>query len=144
VLGVSGSDAGITGGADIGSGVIVTGFLITRFFATAFFGAALTAFLTAFDLTAFTLTDFDLAFALVFAFVLGFDFVFATTCLLVFLATPFFAAVFLAFATGRFFDLLFFAMITHLLEIVRTRSESSPEKVRCHLCMMLESVTRIQ
>jgi hypothetical protein len=35
----------------------------------------------------------------------------------------------LAFATGRFLDLLFFAMITLLLEIVRTRCESSPEKV---------------
>jgi hypothetical protein len=40
----------------------------------------------------------------------------------------------LALATTRFFDLLFFAMITLLLEIVRTRCESSPEKVRCHLC----------
>ena len=49
----------------------------------------------------------------------------------------------LAFATDRFFDLLFFAMVTLLLEIVRTRCESSPEKVRCHLCMRLESVTWI-
>jgi hypothetical protein len=49
----------------------------------------------------------------------------------------------LAFATGRFFDLLFFAMVTLLLEIVRTRCESSPEKVCCHLCVTLESVTRI-
>jgi hypothetical protein len=49
----------------------------------------------------------------------------------------------LAFAAGRFFDLLFFAMVTLLLEIVRTRSESSPEKVCCHLCVVLESVTRI-
>jgi hypothetical protein len=45
----------------------------------------------------------------------------------------------LALATGRFdlrfFDLLFFAMITLLLNIVRTRRESSPEKVCCHLCV---------
>jgi hypothetical protein len=49
----------------------------------------------------------------------------------------------LAFATGRFFDLLFFAMVTLLLEIVRTQCESSPEKVCCHLRVMLESVGRI-
>jgi hypothetical protein len=49
----------------------------------------------------------------------------------------------LPLATERFFDLLFFAMITLLLEIVRTRCESSPEKVCCHLCVMLESVGRI-
>ena len=35
----------------------------------------------------------------------------------------------------RFFDLLFFAMIILLLKIVRTRCESSPEKVCCHLCV---------
>jgi hypothetical protein len=138
VLGVSGSEAGAADDADVGSGFIINGFFAGCFFATAFFGAALTTFLTDFDLTAFTLTDF--AFALDFAFA----FAFALIGRLAFLATPFLAAVFLAFATGRFFDLLFFAMITHLLEIVRTRSESSPEKVRCHLCMMLESVTRIQ
>jgi hypothetical protein len=39
--------------------------------------------------------------------------------------------------------LLFFAMITFLLKIVRTRCESSPEKVCCHLCVKLESATRI-
>ncbi|HEV7611119.1 MAG TPA: hypothetical protein VGO37_04535 [Steroidobacteraceae bacterium] len=84
----------------------------------AFFGAARTAFF---------------ATLLVFAFA-GRAFFFAT----LFLAAPRFA-----FATGRFFDLLFFAMVTLLLEIVRTHCESSPEKVCCHLCVMLESVTRI-
>jgi hypothetical protein len=49
----------------------------------------------------------------------------------------------LALATGRFFDLLFFAMVTLLLEIVGTLCESSPEKVCCHLRMTLESVTWI-
>jgi hypothetical protein len=63
---------------------------------------------------------------------------------LAFLAALFLTTVFFPFATGRFFDLLFFAMINLLLEIVRTLRESSPEKVRCHLRMMLESVTRIQ
>jgi hypothetical protein len=92
----------------------------------AFLGAALTAFLTA--LPAFLAFDFNLAFA-------GRAFFFAT----LFLA----AERFFAFAIGRFFDLLFFAMITLLLEIVRTPCESSPEKVCCHLCVMLESVTRI-
>jgi len=60
-----------------------------------------------------------------------------------FFATLFLTAWRLAFATGRFLDLLFFAMVTLLLEIVRTRCESSPEKVCCHLCVTLESVTRI-
>jgi hypothetical protein len=88
-------------------------------FGLAFLGAALTAFFATLDLA---LTFPGLAF--------------------------FFAALFLAvgrfaFATGRFFDLLFFAMVTLLLEIVRTRCESSPEKVCCHLCVMLESVTWI-
>jgi Yip1 domain len=57
-----------------------------------------------------------------------------------FFATLFLAAGRLALAAGRFFDLLFFAMITLLLEIVRTHRESSPEKACCHLCVMLESV----
>jgi hypothetical protein len=60
----------------------------------------------------------------------------------------FFAALFLAagrfaFDFARFFDLLFFAMVNLLLEIVRTHCESSPEKVCCHLRLMLESVTWI-
>jgi hypothetical protein len=60
-----------------------------------------------------------------------------------FFATLFLAAGRLPFAAARFFDLLFFAMVTLLLEIVRTQCESSPEKVCCHLCVMLESVTWI-
>jgi hypothetical protein len=104
-----------------------------------FFGATLTAFLTALALTAF----FGFAFPLPFAFI-GRVFFFAA----LFLADVRLAEPRLAFATGRFFnlrffDLLFFAMVTLLLEIVRTRCESSPEKVCCHLCVMLESVTRI-
>ncbi|HWX36053.1 MAG TPA: hypothetical protein VNZ53_52635 [Steroidobacteraceae bacterium] len=61
----------------------------------------------------------------------------------------FFATLFLAagrrlaFAVARFFDLLFFAMVNLLLEIIRTHCESSPEKVCCHLCVKLESVTLI-
>ena len=60
-----------------------------------------------------------------------------------FFAALFLTALRLPLAIERFFDLLFFAMITLLLEIVRTRCESSPEKVCCHLCVMLESVGRI-
>ncbi|HSY96364.1 MAG TPA: hypothetical protein VK793_12150 [Steroidobacteraceae bacterium] len=94
----------------------------------AFLGAALTAFFaTLTALPAFLAFDFNLAFA-------GRAFFFATL---------FLAAWRLAFATGRFFDLLFFAMVTLLLEIVRTQCESSPEKVCCHLRVMLESVGRI-
>ena len=95
-------------------------FLATTFaLVLAFFGAARTAFFATLPVLAF-------AFA-------GRAFFFAWL---------FLAALRLAFATGRFFDLLFFAMVTLLLEIVRTRCESSPEKVCCHLCVMLESVTR--
>jgi hypothetical protein len=101
--------------------------------AFAFLGAALATFFA--DVRA--APDFlALAFTLVFAFTLALGRVF-------FFATLFLAAGRLAFATGRFFDLLFFAMVTLLLEIVRTRCESIPEKVRCHLCVMLESVTWI-
>ena len=70
-------------------------------------------------------------------------FAFAFTARPFFFAALFRAAPRFAFATGRFFDLLFFAMVTLLLEIVRTRCESSPEKVCCHLCVMLESVSWI-
>jgi hypothetical protein len=99
----------------------------------AFLGAALATFFA--DLRA--APDFlTLAFTLVFAFTLALGRVF-------FFATLFLAAGRLAFATGRFFDLLFFAMVTLLLEIVRTQRESSPEKVCCHLRVMLESATRI-
>ena len=74
---------------------------------------------------------------------LAFDFILAFAGRLFFFATLFLAACRLAFATGRFFDLLFFAMVTLLLEIVRTQCESSPEKVCCHLRVMLESLARI-
>ena len=61
-----------------------------------------------------------------------------------FLATRFFAAGRLAFAAGRFLDLLFFAMVTCLLAFdPTTRYESSPEKVRCHLWLALELNIRI-
>jgi hypothetical protein len=60
-----------------------------------------------------------------------------------FFVTLFLAGRRLALAAGRFFDLLFFAMITLLLEVVRTHRESSPEKVCCHLCVMLESMQGI-
>jgi hypothetical protein len=146
--GVSGSDTGGAGGVSIVSGVTTGGF---GFFAATFFGATFfgtVGFAAAFLGAAFFTAAFAAFFAVLdltlFAFVFDFNFALALTGRLAFLAAPFFAAVFLPFATGRFFDLLFFAMINHLLEIVRTRCESSPEKVRCHLCMMLESVSRIQ
>jgi hypothetical protein len=138
-----GSTTGDEEGAAVGAGLggaaafcfgqlgLDTAFLVTALALTlgwALLGAALTAFfatlraLPVFLALAFTLTFAGRAF---------------------FLATLFLAAGRLAFATGRFFDLLFFAMITLLLEIVRTRCESSPEKVCCHLCVTLESVTWI-
>jgi hypothetical protein len=98
----------------------------------AFLGAAPTTFFAALR----AVPDF-------FAFTLDFAFTFAVEGRAFFFATLFLAAGRLAFAIGRFFDLLFFAMVTLLLEIVRTLGESSPEKVCCHLCMTLESVTRI-
>jgi hypothetical protein len=125
--GVSGSvtGAGAAGGVAIGAGfgfgaATLTGFGFGFGAIAFFFGAALTTFLTAFALTFF----------------FGADFAFP-------LSGFFFSALFLAFAIGRFFDLLFFAMVTLLLEIVRTRSESSLEKVCCHLCVALESVVMI-
>jgi hypothetical protein len=51
-----------------------------------------------------------------------------------FLAALDLAAARVAFlAFGRFFDLLFFAMVLPLLTVVSTCVESSPENVRCHL-----------
>jgi hypothetical protein len=139
------SDAGNAGGAGIGAGIIgaaafarATLGLDAVFFATtlAFGLALLGAALTAFFATLRAAPVF-LAFAFTLAFTLAF------TGRAFFFATLFLAAGRLAFAITRFFDLLFFAMITLLLEIVRTHRESSPEKVRCHLCVMLESVTWI-
>jgi hypothetical protein len=127
--------AGVSGGATIRRAAIGLGAGLgaaTLALGWAFLGAALTAFLaTLRALPVFLAFAFTFTLALLFA---GLAFFFATL---------FLAARRLAFATGRFFDLLFFAMVTLLLEIVRTRCESSPEKVRCHLWVMLESVTWI-
>jgi hypothetical protein len=136
--GISGSDAGMAGGA-MGASVIGAGFGFGAAFLAAGFGAAgITFFFGAALLTAF----FAFAATFFFAFI-GRDFFFAA----LFLADTRATEPRLAFATGRFdlrfFDLLFFAMITLLLDIVRTRCESSPEKVCCHLCVKLESATRI-
>jgi hypothetical protein len=137
VLGMSGSLAGIENAA-VGAGVIGAigfGFRFgAAFFATGliagltfFFGAAFTAFFATFFATFFADFAFTLFLALAFTFIGRFFN---------------FPALFF-FAAGRFLDLLFFAMINLLLEIVRTRCESSPEKVCCHLCMMLETFTWI-
>jgi hypothetical protein len=134
-----GAEADCLGQVGLGAAFLAAAFFGAAFLAAAlgeafaFLGAALATFFA--DLRA--APDFlALAFTLVFAFTLALGRVF-------FFATLFLAAGRLAFATGRFFDLLFFAMVTLLLEIVRTLCESSPEKVCCHLCMKLESVTRI-
>ncbi len=71
-----------------------------------------------------------------------------------FLAVFALTRVFLAFATGRFFDLAFFdlpffdlvflAMVNLLLAgRCNTWHQSSPEKVRCHLHCVLELIARI-
>jgi hypothetical protein len=108
--------AGFGFGAALGAGFGIAA--MTFFFGAAFLATFLTVFL------AFAATFF-------FAFI-GRDFFLA-----LFLADTRAAEPRLALATGRFdlrfFDLLFFAMITLLLDIVRTRCESSPEKVCCHL-----------
>jgi hypothetical protein len=141
VGGVSASEDGIDDGSIIGADVIAEAFgfdgLRAAFLATGFgaglaffFGAAFTAFFATFFFATFLAGRL-----FAFAFTAGRVFFFAT----LFLTEPR-----LALATGRFFDfLLFFAMINLLLEIVRTRCESSPEKVCCHLCMILESCTWI-
>ncbi|HWG72053.1 MAG TPA: hypothetical protein VN692_21765 [Steroidobacteraceae bacterium] len=103
----------------------------------AFLGAAFTAFFATRFATFFLADLRDLPAFLAFAITLAF------AGRVFFFATLFLAARRLALATGRFFDLLFFAMVTLLLEIVGTLRESSPEKVCCHLRMTLESVTWI-
>jgi hypothetical protein len=122
---------GAAGRVTLGRGILGFGAAFgaaTLALGLAFLGAALTAFFAIFRaLPVFLAFAFTLALA-------GRAFFFATL---------FLAAWRLAFAIGRFFDLLFFAMVTLLLEIVRTQCESSPEKVCCHLRVMLESVTRI-
>ena len=58
-------------------------------------------------------------------------------------AALFLATARFAFAAGRFFAFafaFFFAMFSLLLAVERPSCESSPEKVCCHLRMMLESV----
>jgi hypothetical protein len=111
---VAGGSAAGTIGATAAGGALGAGFGFgAAFFAaglgagagfatTFFFGAAFTAFLT----FAFT---FDFPFTGVFFFTAPF------------LADARFAEPPLAFATGRFLDLLFFAMVTLLLEIVRLK-----------------------
>jgi hypothetical protein len=129
--GISDSAAGIAGGAAIGAWVIGAGRGLgfgAAFLATGFGAAGIAFFLGAAFLTAFF--AFAATFFLAFT---GRDFFFAA----LFLADVRLAELRLAFAIGRFdlrfFDLLFFAMVTLLLNIVRTRRESSPEKVCCHL-----------
>ena len=117
------------GGVVIGAGVIGAGFGFgAAFLATGFGAAGAAFFLGAAFLTAF----FAFAATFLFAFT-GRVFFFAA----LFLADARLAELRLALAIGRFdlrfFDLLFFAMITLLLNIVRTHCESSPEKVCCHL-----------
>jgi hypothetical protein len=155
VLGIGGevgaSTTGVAGGAAAGAGLGAAAVCFGQLgLGAAFLGAAfraatlgagfalLGAALATFFATLPALPDF-----LAVAFTLAFTFTLAFEGRAFFFATLFLAAGRLAFATGRFLDLLFFAMVTLLLEIVRTRCESSPEKVCCHLCMRLESVTRI-
>ncbi len=109
-------------------------FLGADFLAAAFLGAAFrgAAFLATF-LAAFFRADFPFAFAL------------ALTGRFAFLATLLRATDFFALAFGRFLDLLFFAMITRLLEVsFELCPESSLEKVRCHQPAALYAAVRIQ
>jgi hypothetical protein len=140
------SETGIAGGVAVGAGVGGTEAFGRATFGRATFGVGKLGLNAA-----FLATRLALGLALLGAALTA---LFATFALLVclafafigrafFFATLFLTAWRLAFATGRFLDLLFFAMVTLLLEIVRTRRESSPEKVCCHLCVTLESVTRI-
>jgi hypothetical protein len=112
---VTGAGTGATFGAGAAA---TTGFFFATFFFATFF----------FD---FATTFFGAAFAFFFA-------AFATTTF--FFGTGFLAtAFFFALAAGRFFALLFFAMVSLLLAgRSNPHSESSPEKVCCHLRRMLE------
>jgi hypothetical protein len=140
----------VAAGTELGTEAVCFGqlglgaaFLAATFFGAAFLAAALGEdfdFLGAALATFFAVLRAAPDF-LAFAFSLVFAFTFEGRVF--FFATLFLAAGRLAFATVRFFDLLFFAMVTLLLEIVRTLCESSPEKVCCHLRMKLESATRI-
>jgi hypothetical protein len=123
----AGDGAGLAGATFTGAAFLGAAFFGVAFFlAAAFFGAAFLAFLATLDLAAF------------FA---GRAFLFAALLL-------FLAAARLAFAGGRFFPLaFFFAMVSLLLGSIRHEgsrcSESSPEKVRCHLRSTLESARSI-
>ena len=119
------------GGVAIGADVIGASFGFGAAFLATGLGAAGAAFFLG---AAFLKAFFAFAATFLFAFT-GRVFFFAA----LFLAIARLAEPRLALAIGRFdlrfFDLLFFAMITLLLNIVRTHGESSPEKVCCHLCV---------
>ncbi len=110
---ITGSEAGIDGGATAGAGIIGAGFGAAGFGAAGFAATFAAGFGIAFFLGAAFL-----------ALALTFDFPFAFTGRDFFFAALFLTDVRLAFAIGflalRFFDLLFFAMVTLLLEIDRT------------------------
>jgi hypothetical protein len=112
---MTGSEAGMDGGATggVGAGIIGAGFGAAGFGAAGFAAAFGAGFGAAFFFGAAFLA---LAFA--------FDFPFAFIGRVFFFAALFLAGARLAFAIGflalRFFDLLFFAMVTLLLEIDRT------------------------
>ena len=116
---MTGSEAGIDGGATAGAGIIGAGFGAAGFGAAGFAATFAAGFGIAFFLGAAFL-----ALALALTLTLTFDFPFAFIGRDFFFAALFLTDVRLAFAIGffalRFFDLLFFAMVTLLLEIDRT------------------------
>jgi hypothetical protein len=114
---MTGSEAGIDGGATTGDGIIGAGFGAAGFGAAGFGAGA--AFAAGFGAAFFFGAAF-LALALTFDFPFAFAFIGRDF----FFAALFLTDVRLAFAIGffalRFLDLLFFAMVTLLLEIDRT------------------------
>jgi hypothetical protein len=129
----SGAGGGATGATGFGRAI---GLFSAAGFAATFAGAFLCATFRAF----FATFAFALAFTLALALPAFFD------GRAFFLAMLFFAAERFAFAAGRFFPLalaFFFAMVGHLLAGLMAARESSPEKVRCHLRLMLESMMGI-
>jgi hypothetical protein len=133
---------GVTSGAAAGGGATgATGFgrAIGLFEAAA---GLLTAFAGAFLGATFFAATF-LAFFATFAFLATFALLAFFDGRAFFLAMLFFAAARFVFAAGRFFPFafaFFFAMVSHLLAGLTAACESSPEKVRCHLRLMLESM----
>jgi hypothetical protein len=115
---MTGSEAGIDGGAIAGVGIMGAGFGAAGFGAAGLAATFAAGFGIAFFLGAAFLGAAFLALALTF------DFPFAFIGRDFFFAALFLTDVRLAFAIGffalRFFDLLFFAMVTLLLEIDRT------------------------